>query len=214
MLYAEITKNYGAIKVWGTSFDLGELHDLVHEAAKEGGVYDVETGNWLLGFAYEVRKAREEHRDIMEVRDFHDKKIPLYGFEIALPYWLIYIGVVRYGLSYDTISADQQSLLWKLQGLTLQALGDIIPTKKLEALITFSQGFSGQELAAIITPTHRATAYFLRQTKAKRLKILPELMRALHPAFWTMDSVKPPELVTFWPTNEEEIEAIWLKHKF
>ncbi|PHR56294.1 MAG: hypothetical protein COA43_14135 [Robiginitomaculum sp.] len=210
MLFAELSKNHGAIGIWGTTYDLGALHDLIHRTTSDDAPFTIEVGDWIIGFAYEIRKAREDQRLSDNIKDFHDNDIPYYGCEILLPYWCMYLGAVRSAAKFITITADEQSLLWKLEALTRGALSKHLSADDLENLIQYSYCFDARHLKNVIEPSCWATAYFINFSKKKRLQELVGIIKDLNPTLWMIDALNPE---CKWPTSKDEVEAIWDKAK-
>jgi len=58
MLTSAPTKRGAGITLYGDSFDLDSLHKTIHKIAQEGFMEE-STRNFLLGLAYDIRKAKE-----------------------------------------------------------------------------------------------------------------------------------------------------------
>lgn len=126
MLVAKPTKFGSGIEIFGDYHDFRELHNFLHEAS-ENDVIPYKFQEFMLGLAYEVRKAYEGQRQVKDYgRDFptekFEQKILYIGFKYEWISFLVTIRILRWSAAFRPTTLLDQSLMFKLEYLTLKSL--------------------------------------------------------------------------------------------
>src|SRR3989442_114990 len=88
MITGEATKYGTGIEIFGDYFDLKNLHESLTELAGEEGIFGTD---FIMSFAYEVRKAFDEHREKKKYGSGKET-INYLGFRL---YWADFIVVLN-----------------------------------------------------------------------------------------------------------------------
>ena len=177
MLYATNNKKFSAIIVYGDYYDLRDVHTAVHYLSDKGGL-DIGMSEFLLSFAYDLRKAYEGKREVVERGfDFLDKAT-YRGVPIYWPYYLAYLRLLRQCAARTNTLRWHQGVLYQLEGLVEQALLDVegnIPDRIL-GWIDNSIGFDSDYLPEWIRTCCR---YYVEGPRGKKraLRLLTVLQR-------------------------------------
>lgn len=118
MLQASPTKSGTGIAILGDYADLVTLYQLVHTMAtslSEENEHQKGRHQLLMNFAYEIRKAYQEHRLTEKVEYLDGKTYDYYGFQLVWTDILVFTNVLRERAGYLTTSKLQQSILYLLE---------------------------------------------------------------------------------------------------
>jgi len=148
MLISKPTKFGTGIEIFGDYNDFRQLHSFIHRAS-ENDVIPYKFQEFLLGLAYEVRKAYEGQR---EIKDFGDP-VPAFEFETNVLYvgfryewisYLISIRLLRWSAAYRPTDLSDQAMLFNLESLTLSALSQysLKESKEIWEQLNFLDVFS------------------------------------------------------------------------
>ncbi|MBC8190834.1 MAG: hypothetical protein H8E18_00490 [FCB group bacterium] len=182
MLIARPTRHAAGIQLFGDAFDLESLHETIHHLC-ESSILVTHMEDYVLGLAYEVRKAFEGNRLKESFETGPDEKVEYYGVQLLWPQYLAQIALLRYAASSKPTNHEHQSNLYRLEHITLEALVEI--DEKIAGLIF--KILPG--LAAL--NTHEYLFQFIDsmtmeyvtefKTKQERVKELPVTLLSLSP---------------------------------
>ena len=94
MLEYKLTPHHAGMVLWGDFATLHRLHEFIHHLVEESRYIEDKEG-FVLGLAYDVRKAFQgsRHRDYRDYPD--DDRCRVYGVEILWPLILVQVSVLR-----------------------------------------------------------------------------------------------------------------------
>jgi hypothetical protein len=121
MLTSAPTKFGAGITFYGDFYDLSAVHETIHKTAgqkwvEEGG------GNFMLGLAYEFRKALEGKREKRTFGINPMEKVKYRGCSVLWPHVLTQIGMIRYFAAYRTTDHKDQACLYLLEDCAITSL--------------------------------------------------------------------------------------------
>ncbi len=190
MICAEPTKQLGGVVIWGDAWELDALYELVHRVASDTGPLAPITAQFLSGFAYDIRKAKEGERLKRQAKRWDDVK-SIYGVEIVWVYLLLQLGILRAGAAFMTLRARDQANIWALEAAIQDALaasfGEDIGAALFEQAHAFRLGSSWD--ASLVKSNGRAAYYLKLEGRKKRRAALLPVMRTLDPLYDAMWSV-------------------------
>lgn len=175
MLYAENNKRCSAIVIFGDYYDLRDVHTVIHYLIDKG-LLSPTMRDFLLEFAYDLRKAYEGSRKVIERGGDSFDKATYRGVEIYWPYYLVYLRLLRQCAGRTNTLRRHQGVLYHLEGLVEQALleveGDI--PDRIMGWIDHSPGFNDDYLPEWIRTCCR---YYVEGPRGKRR--VPRLLKVL-----------------------------------
>lgn len=124
MIYAKSNKKHSAILLFGDYYDLRDIHTLVHYLL-EKGCLSQPLHEFLISFAYDLRKAYQGGRLSVE-RGFDElDKATYLGVAIYWPYYLVYLRLLRQCAARANTLRWHQGVLYHLEGVVEQALLEV-----------------------------------------------------------------------------------------
>ena len=126
MLNFELTKNHTGIILWGDYDTLERLHEFVHKVVANS-ILMQDKESFILGLAYDVRKAIERQRRESH-KDCGGDQIKIYGVEILWPVILVQLGVLRHAMSYMTTNRLDQAIMFELEHVVELATHAAMPS--------------------------------------------------------------------------------------
>ncbi len=121
MLMAEPTKNGTGITIMGDKFDLDELYETIH-FLENGSCFSGIQGEYLLAFAYEVRKARDNYRKDYKLRVDGETILTYQGFNMIWTEILFTVSQLRHSASFQPTLSNHQAVLYQLESIIERAL--------------------------------------------------------------------------------------------
>ncbi len=123
MLCATNNKSHSSLVIYGDYYDLRDVHRMVHDLCEYGGLSPA-LMDFLLEFAYDLRKAYEGKREKEEFGSDWLDKVNYRGVTIYWPYYVVYLRLLRQCASHLSTKRWQQGVLYQLEGLVEQTLSD------------------------------------------------------------------------------------------
>ncbi|MFA1627014.1 hypothetical protein ACDY96_31080 [Rhizobium mongolense] len=121
MLSYSLLKNHAGILLIGDYTSLSWLHEVIHDVNDRSPLVKDKEGAFL-GLAYDVRKALEQQREILQPPQ-HFEEIGLrYGVKILWPVLLLQHRLLRLSLAFLSHSAKTQSITYALEAIIEEAL--------------------------------------------------------------------------------------------
>jgi len=123
MLSYRLLKNHGGIILIGDYDTLKVLHEVIHDVNERSPlVRDVE--GVFIGLAYDVRKAFERQREIIEPPKNFEEQGVQYGVKILWPVLLAQHRILRTSLSFIDSGKNHQAVTYALEWVIETALQD------------------------------------------------------------------------------------------
>lgn len=123
MLEYRLLKNHAGILLVGDYGSLSVLHEVIHDVNERSPlIRDIE--GTFLGLAYDVRKAYERQREIIEPPEFCEEIGIRYGVKILWPVILLQHRMLRASLSFIDNSKRHQAITYALEAVIEAAIED------------------------------------------------------------------------------------------
>jgi hypothetical protein len=121
MLTSAPTKYGAGITFYGDFYDLSAVHETIHKIAGQSWVEEG-FGDYMLGLAYEIRKALEGQREKRTFGMDALDKVKYRGCSILWPHVLTQIGMIRCFAAYRTTDHKDQACLYLLEDCAITSL--------------------------------------------------------------------------------------------
>ncbi|MEX3555526.1 MAG: hypothetical protein VB131_02485 [Burkholderia gladioli] len=128
MLNYQLRQNHAGILLVGDYHSLTELHEVVHDVNERSPLIHQEDGPFL-GLAYDVRKAYEQQREILQPPEGYEAMGVRYGVEILWPVLLVQQRMLRVSLGYLDHSRRHQAITYALEAVIEAALREDFGTQ-------------------------------------------------------------------------------------
>lgn len=123
MLNAETTKFGAGIAISGDRLDLVDLYETIHHFASDHGPISSQHGEFVLGFAYDVRHAYQGDRRTKNMQSFGlGSKVDYFEFNAIWIIFLVQLGMLRSAAAYLINDRSHQSNLYRLEYCVESAL--------------------------------------------------------------------------------------------
>jgi hypothetical protein len=121
MLTSSPTKHGSGITLYGDSHDLRALHETIHKVTSEKHVEE-RFGNFMLGLAYDVRKAYEGARERKRVGLEGLNSVKYFSVNVLWPYFLPQVALIRHFAAYHPTTHRDQGCLYLLEDCAITSL--------------------------------------------------------------------------------------------
>ena len=122
MLIGRATKYGTGIEICGDYYDLNTLHEMIWTMAdntREGSPANI----MILNFAYEIRKALENQREIVEMSEMAGGESLQYkSCKLFWADFIVGVNLLREQASYLDTDKNQQSILYRLEYIGVKAM--------------------------------------------------------------------------------------------
>lgn len=188
MLELTVTPNRAGLTLWGDYECLKRLHEFIHRLTEKSGYIGTKDG-FVLGLAYDVRKAFQGQRsqDTYTCNDTDHYR--LYGVEILLPLILVQSVILREAMAFTPTSKLDQAIMFELEHAIESALMKAAPQafNDIMAAMECVENAPYAHLEAIIDGRCR---YFVEIPPKERLQALPKLLETFDPAYEVLMGVR------------------------
>ncbi len=181
MLEYRLTPHHAGVALWGDSATLGRLHTLVRHIVEESDYIEDKEG-FVLGLAYELRKAYQGQRS-QDYRAFsEDDRCPIYGAEVLWPMLLVQVGVLRQAMAFIPTNKLDQAIMFELEHVVESAVRAAMPILADEVIhrMRCIASASYMHLDSVLDSRCR---YFIQLPSKQRLRTLPMLMETFDPMY-------------------------------
>ncbi|APO72864.1 hypothetical protein IE4872_PD02355 (plasmid) [Rhizobium gallicum] len=121
MLSYGLLKNHAGILLAGDHTSLTWLHEVVHDVNDRSPLVIDKEGSFL-GLAYDVRKAFERQREVIQPPKHFEEIGVRYGVQILWPVLLLQQRLLRQSLAFLSHTAKTQSITYALEAVIEDAL--------------------------------------------------------------------------------------------
>lgn len=180
MLNFELTPNHTGLALWGDHATLNRLHEFVHEVVAESSIIEDEE-SFILGLAYDVRKALEGQRS-ESYTDHGSDRCKIYGVEILWPVVLVQVGMLRHAMAFMPTNRLDQATMFELEHVVESAVRSAMPSTA-DAVIHHMRQIGAMPYQHINFVLDSRCRYFIEQPATKRLAVLPKLMDTFDPMY-------------------------------
>ena len=177
MLRGECTPYGAGISLSGDYYDFQRLYETIHYLVGE----DSDLQEFVLALAYDVRKAKSGHREIL-MKGSDDEPSTYYSVDILWPEFLAQVSILRNLAAFRNTYSAVQSDLYRLEACVENALDehDANITKKVMGWVKEFGFISKDYLTEFIYIQNREFVFSGTTLKA-RLKKLPTYLSILFP---------------------------------
>ena len=123
MLTYSLLKNHAGILLIGDYTSLKTFHEVVHEVNEKSPLL-LDKEGLFLALAYDVRKAYEKQREVIEAPKHFPEIGTRYGVQILWPVLLVQCRMLRASLAYIETNKWQQAVAYNLEAVIESALKD------------------------------------------------------------------------------------------
>jgi hypothetical protein len=116
VLAYQLLNNHDGLLLIGDYASLRELHEVVHDINDRSPLIREEDGEFL-GLAYDVRKAYEQQREILQPPEGYEEIGVRYGVQILWPVLLVQQRMLRVSLGYLDHSRRHQAITYALEAV-------------------------------------------------------------------------------------------------
>lgn len=180
MLSYDLLKNTGGITLCGDYTSLRALHEVLHEVNEASPIIKDKEGP-LLGFAYDVRKAFEQERKIIEPPAQFEEIGVRYGVKIVWPVLLVVSRLLRESLGWIDSTKRQQAMTYALESVIEEALRDAFRSEAEDLLRAWRRINAGDEKIDSLFDSRGAV--FCSWSGAQRRKMLHGLILSFDPLY-------------------------------
>jgi hypothetical protein len=179
MLDFKKVKSHAGMKLVGDYSTLQGLHELIHKVAASSPLLrEASQSEFLLGLAYDVRKAFERQRDIIKPPK-HANMGVRYGVNVLWPVYLVQVRLLREAMGFMPTDERDQGLAFLLEHATLAGLTADIGGSEI---VTQWRRLSCNPASLTALVDSRA-GVFLSWTDAERQKGLGQILNSFNPMF-------------------------------
>lgn len=192
MLEYMLTPHHAGVALWGDFATLDRLHQFIHHIVAESDYVEDKEG-FVLGLAYDVRKAFQGHRSQDYRAHSEDDQCRIYGVEVLWPMLLVQVGVLRQAMAVIPTNKLDQAIMFELEHVVESAVRAAMPVTADEVIhrVRCIGADSYMHLDSVLDSRCR---YFIELPAKQRLKSLPKLLETFDPMyqFLIADGVPTP----------------------
>ncbi|PRP68475.1 hypothetical protein BUE93_21985 [Chromobacterium amazonense] len=181
MLEAKLTRNHAGLTLWGDYVSLKRLYAFIHRIVEESPIIEDKEG-FVLGLAYDVRKAFEGCRSQEDRTYLNDDHCRCYGVEILWPVLLVQVGVLRQAMAFIPTNSLDQAVMYELEHAVETAVRAAMPIMADEVLHR-TKRIGTAPYTHLDSVLDSRCRYFIGLTGKERLKALPRLMDTFEPIY-------------------------------
>jgi len=176
MLSYRLLKNHGGIMLIGDYHTLKVLHEVIHDVNERSPlIRDVE--GVFIGLAYDVRKAFERQREIIEPPESFEEQGVRYGVKILWPELLTQHRILRTSLGFIDHGKIHQAVTYALESVIETAIEEDF--KEIASLITSCWLNLDPGTPFLEENIKSRTAQFCAWSKHERKKQMADLLVSL-----------------------------------
>ena len=180
MLSYSLLKNHAGILLVGDHTSLTWLHEVVHDVNDRSPIVIDKEGSFL-GLAYDVRKAFERQREVIQPPKHFEEIGVRYGVQILWPVLLLQQRLLRQSLAFLSHTAKTQAITYALEAVIEDALRDDFGAQS-ENIIGLWQRLDPAQPAVIDMMNSRGGLY-CSWTKAQRKAGFAQLLSSFDPMY-------------------------------
>ncbi len=182
MLIASSTTKAAGIQIFGDYFDFESVYETIHHLC-ESSILAPQMEDYVLGLAYEIRQAFQGNRLQESLEAGPEGDVNYFGVKLLLPQYLVQLALLRHSASMKPTNHEHQSNLYRLEYVTLEALGEI-DEKMAGVIFRLMAGLSGLNTRDYLFQfIDTMTLEYITEYKSKkeRSKELPVILLSLSP---------------------------------
>jgi hypothetical protein len=181
MLEYQLTPHHAGVALWGDFSSLDRLHGFIHHVVEESNYIEDKEG-FVLGLAYDVRKAFQGQRSQDYRGAAEDDRWRIYGVEILWPVLLVQVGVLRQAMAFIPTNKLDQAIMFELEHVVESAVRAAMPVTSDEVIHRIGC-IGNAPYIHLDTVLDSRCRYFIELPAKQRLKMLPRLMETFDPMY-------------------------------
>lgn len=170
----------------GDYLDLRAAHETVHNIVTNSPVLNnqrhIDLNEFTLGLAYDIRKAYEQQREIINLDGADDKQVTYYGVDVTFPDFILQLAALRWACAFTVINRNQQSILFALEWAVESAMNDFdakVSSEIVERLSAFGNMLQSQNIDSI---ENEIDVCWIQKKKRRFTELLELLVNVTTPA--------------------------------
>lgn len=180
MLSHRLLKNHAGILLIGDYTSLRWMHEVVHDVNERSPLVKDKEGMFL-GLAYDVRKAYEQQREVLQPPQHHEEMGLRYGVKILWPVLLLQQRLLRLSLAFLDHSAKTQAITYALEAIIDEALREDFGVHGERAVVLWQRLDPAQP--AVFDMLQSRGAIFCSWTKSQRKANFLQLLTSFGPMY-------------------------------
>ncbi|TCL88103.1 hypothetical protein C8J38_1226 [Rhizobium sp. PP-WC-2G-219] len=180
MLSYSLLKNHAGILLVGDYTSLTWLHEVVHDVNDRSPLVIDKEGSFL-GLEYDVRKAFERQREVIQPPKHFEEIGVRYGVQILWPVLLLQQRLLRQSLAFLSHTAKTQSIAYAMEAVIEEALREDFGAQT-EHIIGLWQRLDPAQ-AAVFEMINSRGGLFCSWTKAQRKASFASLLSSFDPMY-------------------------------
>ncbi|TSK07841.1 MAG: hypothetical protein FPO08_00565 [Geobacter sp.] len=201
MLQYNLTRQKAGITLWGDPWTLRALHELIHRFNEESPVIGNKEG-YILGLAYDIRKAFEGAREKDTIKDGKDS-YRIYGVKLLWPSLIAQVGVLRASMAFTPTTRLDQALIYEVEGIIESAAKEAMPGK--EDLILAEMQNLGSSDRHIEKTLSTRLLYFVSLSTKERMVKLPQILASMTSGYYCITQAVQRDLPGIIPPREFDV---------
>ncbi|WP_043946775.1 DUF6904 family protein [Ralstonia solanacearum] len=181
MLEYRLTPNHAGVALWGDFATLHRLHGFIHYVVQES-VYIEDKEGFVLGLAYDMRKAFSGQRSEDHRGESKDDRCRIYGVEVLWPVLLTQVGVLRQAMAFTPTNKLDQAIMFELEHVTESAVRAATPVLADE-VIHRMRSVANAPYMHVDSVLKSRCRYFIELPAKQRLPMLPKVMATFDPMY-------------------------------
>lgn len=180
MLSYQLLKNHAGILLIGDYTSLRWLHEVIHDVNERSPLIQDKEGMFL-NLAYDVRKAYEGHREVLQPPPHYEEMGIRYGVQALWPVLLVQNRMLRLSLAFLDHSAKTQAIAYALEAVIEDALRADFAAQAPDAITLWQRLDPAQP--KVFEKLWSRAAIFCSWTKAKRKRYFLSLLSSFEPLY-------------------------------
>lgn len=180
MIILEPTPKNAGVTLYGDYNDLHALYETIHKIVSESQCAE-HMGDFILGLAYEVRKAFEMQREEKAFGIDPMDQVTYRGTQLLWPYFLLQVRLLRNLCAYCPTHKADQAQLYHLESQIEKLLIEIDSNIGMVCLEWFNTPTLVDERFYFLFVEEKTLSYIMGPQGKARFKKLPEILWSLHP---------------------------------
>lgn len=208
MLSYQLLRNHAGILLVGDFTSLHWLHEVIHDVNERSPLVRDKEGMFL-ALAYDVRKAYERQREILEPPEHFEEVGVRYGVRILWPVLLLQQRMLRSSLAHLDHTAKMQAIAYALEAIIEEAVLDDFQSQGKDIVTAWKRIYPAHP--DVFDMLDSRGGLFCSWTKAERKRKFLQLLISFEPLYDSYyalrlqqgqkDLVSPGDL-TLWANAE------------
>ncbi|GEC33921.1 hypothetical protein N181_29300 [Sinorhizobium fredii USDA 205] len=180
MLSYHLLKNHAGVLLIGDYTSLRWLHEVVHDVNERSPLVTDKEGMFL-SLAYDVRKAYEQQREVLQPPQHYEEMGVRFGVKILWPVLLLQHRLLRLSLAFLNHSAKTQAIAYALEAIIDEALREDFGAQAERAVALWQRLNPAQP--SVFEMLQSRGAIFCSWTKSQRKANFLQLLTSFDPMY-------------------------------